>query len=85
MLAWMLRWVLLHVYVAEMARHSPEDAVARLPERGRQRVRIRRLEIERQAFIVGRPTAVNMVVGRHEPDVFASPGRPDISHVENPQ
>jgi len=73
------------VHVAEMARHAPEDAVACLPERGRQRIRIRRLEIESQAFIVGRPTAMDMVVGRHEPDVFASPGRPDISHVENPQ
>jgi len=28
-----LRWILLHVHVTEMARHSPEYAVARLPER----------------------------------------------------
>ena len=41
------------MHVAEMARHAPEYAVARLPERCRQRVWIRRLEIERQAVIVG--------------------------------
>jgi hypothetical protein len=68
-----------------MARHLPEDAVARLPERRRQPVRVGRLKVDRQTLIVGRPPAVHVIVRRHEPDVFAASGRPDISQVEHPQ
>jgi hypothetical protein len=45
-----------------MARYLPEHAVAGESKRRRERVRIRRLKIERQPFVVGRPPAVDMIV-----------------------
>jgi hypothetical protein len=68
-----------------MAGHLPEDAVARHLERRRQPVRVGRLKVDRQTLIVGGPPAVHMIIRRHETDVFAVSGRPDISQVEHPQ
>jgi len=79
------RVVLLHVHVPEMARHLPKNSVARELESSGQPIWIRRLEIERQACIVSRPSAVDMVVCGHKPNLLAVPSRPDISQVEHPQ
>jgi hypothetical protein len=68
-----------------MARYFPEHAVAGESKRRRERVRIRRLKIERQSFVVGRPPAVDMIVRRDETHLFAGTSRPDISQVEHPQ
>ena len=63
------RFLLLDVHVRVVAGNFPEHAVARLPQHRRESVRIRRMEIERQAEIVGGPPAVNMVVCRDEPNL----------------
>jgi len=68
-----------------MAGHLPEHAVAGEPEHCRKPFRIRRLEIERQARIVGGPPAVDMVVCRNETDVLSSSSGPDVRQVEHPQ
>ena len=60
------RFVLLNVHVRVVAWHFPEHTVPRPPQHRREPVRIRRMEIERQAEIVGGPPAVNMVVCRDE-------------------
>ena len=51
----------------------------------RKPFRIRRLEIERQARIVGGPPAVDMVVCRNETDVLSGSSGPDVRQVEHPQ
>ena len=76
---------MLHVDVPEMARHPPKDPVAGELEDSGQPVRIRRLEVERQACIVGRPPAMDMVVCRHKPNLLACPSCPNICQVEDPQ
>jgi hypothetical protein len=72
------------MYVSVMAGHFPEHAIASEPEHRRKRLGIRRLEIERQAGIVGGPPAVDMVVCRHQTDVFAGSNGPDVGQMEYP-
>src|SRR5262245_44468788 len=68
-----------------MAAYLPEHAVACEAECLREAVRIRRLKIEGQTIVVGRPAAVDVIVCRDEAHLFPGKSCPDIGQVEHPQ
>src|SRR5215510_4769757 len=71
--------------MAVVTGHVPEHVVPGVAERLRQPFRIRRLEIEREARVVGRSLAVEMVVRRYQADLLAGSRGPDIRQVEDLQ
>ena len=73
------------MHVPVMAGHFPQHSVSIELEHRRQPVVVCRQKIEGQTSIVSRPTSVDMIVCRHEPDGFASSSRPDIGEAEHPQ
>ena len=75
----------LDVQVVEMARHPPQHREPGQAHRLGQRIGRRAVEIHRQALVMGRRPAVDVVVGRDEAHLVARARGPDVGHVEDAQ